>query len=193
MDDALDTFDRAAEAVSGVVDNLTDEQLALASPCAEWTVRQVLNHLVMGNLMAHASLRGQQPPTDRSADYLGDDPKTAFAESLSACRAAFGEPGVLDRVVATPLGQQRASFFVHMRVNELLAHGWDLAAATRQSTDLAPDPAESALAMWRARLGDKPRGDLPFGPEQQAPEPATAADRLAAYLGRTVPSSVTGA
>lgn len=187
MDDVLRNFDRAAAAAQTVVDGVRPEQLGLPSPCSEWDVRGVLNHLVFGNLLAHASLRGEQPPADRSADYLGADPRSAFAESVTACRAAFAEPGVLDKVVRTPLGEQPASFYVHMRLNELLAHGWDVAAATGQSTDLEPELAESALAMWQARLGDVPRAGSPFGPAQPAPDGATAADRLAAYLGRAVP------
>jgi uncharacterized protein (TIGR03086 family) len=183
----LENFDRAAAAVAVVVGKVRADQLGLPSPCTDWDVRGVLNHLVMGNLMAHASLRGQQPPRDRSADYLGDDPRAAFGESVTACRAAFAELGVLERVVPTPLGEQQASFYVHMRINELLAHGWDIAAATGQSTDLAPELAEEALAMWQARLGDKPRDGMPFGPARPAPADATAADRLAAFLGRAVP------
>lgn len=182
----LGEFDRAASAAQAVVDNLSPEQFALPSPCTEWDVRGVLNHLVFGNLMAHAGVRGVAPPGDRSADHLGADPKAAFAHSVSACRAAFGEPGALDRVVRTPLGDQPASFYVHMRINELIAHGWDLAAATGQSTDLAPDLAERALAMWHSRMAAMPRAGSPFGPEQPAPPDATAADRLAAFLGRTV-------
>jgi len=176
-----------AAAVRRVVDGVRDEQWGLPSPCTEWDVRGVLNHVVMGNLMAHAGLRGRQPPNDRSADYLGPDPRAAFSDSLVACRAAFAEPGVLEKIVRTPLGEQPGSFYVHMRINELLAHGWDIAAATGQSTDLEPEIAKEALEMWRARLGDKPRTGMPFGPEREAPPDATAADRLAAFLGREVP------
>jgi uncharacterized protein (TIGR03086 family) len=185
--DVLANFDRAAAAAKSVVDGVRDEQWGLPSPCAEWDVRAVLNHLVMGNLMAHAGVRGRQPPSDRSADYLGIDPRAAFADSLVACRAAFAEPGVLDKLVRTPLGEQPGRFYVHMRINELLAHGWDIAAATGQSSDLAPELAKEALERWQTRLGGKPRSDLPFGPEREAPADATEADHLAAFLGREVP------
>lgn len=184
--DVLLSFDRVAAAVTRVVEGVRDEQWGLPSPCAEWDVRGVLNHLVMGNLMAHAGVRGRHPPSDRSADYLGADPRAAFADSVVACRAAFAEPGVLEKVVRTPLGEQRGAFYVHMRINELLAHGWDIASATGQSTDLEPELAKEALVGWQARLGDKPRDGMPFGPEREARPDATAADRLAAFLGREV-------
>jgi uncharacterized protein (TIGR03086 family) len=144
--DALESFAVAAAAVRRVVDGVRDEQWGLPSPCAEWDVRGVLNHLVMGNLMAHAGVRGRQPPKDRSADYLGADPRAAFADSIVACRAAFAEPGVLEKVVRTPLGEQRGAFYVHMRINELLAHGWDIASATGQQS---ASPGFCAVVAFR--------------------------------------------
>jgi uncharacterized protein (TIGR03086 family) len=72
-----------------------------------------------------------------------------------------------------------------MRVNEYLAHGWDLADALGKPTDLLPDLAENALEQWRSRFGSTPRQPGgPFGAEVEAPSGATAADRLAAFLGR---------
>jgi uncharacterized protein (TIGR03086 family) len=64
-------------------------------------------------------------------------------------------------------------------------HSWDIAAATGQSTDIAPELAAQALAAWRSRLGDgqRPAG-MPFDDPQPVPAGATAADELAAYLGR---------
>jgi hypothetical protein len=51
-------------------------------------------------------------------------------------------------------------------------------------TDLSPDLAVQVLAFWPAGLGDAPRDGMPFDEAAVAPPGATAADRLAAYLGR---------
>ncbi|WP_344941685.1 hypothetical protein [Sphaerisporangium flaviroseum] len=76
---------------------------------------------------------------------------------------------------------------VEQVVIEMLVHGWDLATATGRSTDLAPDVAEATLPSVRAIYGDLPRTPGgSFAPAQEVPEGASAADRLAAYLGRTV-------
>ena len=48
MDDVLASVDVAAAAVTGALEKIGAEQPALPSPCAEWDVRGVLNHLVMG-------------------------------------------------------------------------------------------------------------------------------------------------
>ena len=188
--DPVESFDRAAAAASAVVTNITDGQVGLPTPCEKWDVRAVLNHLVGANLRVVATVRGETPP-DPSADHLGTHPKDAFAASLAAVRAVFAEPGVLERIYPTPIGEQPGVFLVHMRVNELLVHAWDVAVATGQSTDIAPQLADNALAMWRTRLAQVPRPpDGPFAEERPVPEGATAADRLAAFLGRTVPTHV---
>jgi len=185
MDSPLDRFDRAAALATRVVDAITADQYDLPSPCAEWTVRGVLNHMVTGNLMAEAIVAGVAHP-DRSVDRLGDDPRGVFAASLASTRAALATPGLMERMVATPRGEAPGVALVHMRVAELVVHGWDLAKATGQSTDLDPELAADALAAWRERFGDRPRTTLPFGEPQPVPDDATAADKLAAFLGRTV-------
>lgn len=181
----LDSFDRAAAAAAAVISGIAEDQFDLPTPCTEWTVRGVVNHLVGGNAFAVTAAAGQPPP-DRSLDRVGADPKAAFAESIVATRAALADPGLAERTVRTPIGEQPGVFLVHMRVAELLAHGWDLARATGQSTDLEPDLAEQVLAQWQARLGDGSREGTPFGPATQVPATAPAADRLAGFLGRKV-------
>ncbi|MFT4865258.1 MAG: hypothetical protein ACI8RE_001446, partial [Ilumatobacter sp.] len=66
---------------------------------------------------------------------------------------------------------------------------WDLAKATGQSTDLAPELAAQLLEASRQMIQPGFRGEdgaAPFGVEQEYPEGACNADQLAAFLGRTV-------
>ncbi|TCO52490.1 TIGR03086 family metal-binding protein [Actinocrispum wychmicini] len=180
----LTNFDRAVTAANAVLDKIEPNQYSIPTPCDKWTVWDVINHVTAGNLKGVAMLTGTEPP-DRDADLLGDDARGAFDRSVSSVRAAMSAPGALEKKVATPLGEQPGAFVVHMRVNELIVHSWDLAKATGQSTDIEPELAAGALSQWRARMGDRPRpADGPFGPEQEALPGATAADRLAAFLGR---------
>ncbi|HEY3468966.1 MAG TPA: TIGR03086 family metal-binding protein [Amycolatopsis sp.] len=179
----LDDFDRAAAAVLTVVTAVRDDQWKLPTACADWDVRAVVNHLAHGNAKV-AFWAGSGPPVP-DGDYLGADPRAAFAASVAAARAVLAAPGLFTRQVATPLGEVPGVFLVHMRVNEYLAHGWDIADATGQSRDLVPDLAARALEQWRARFGSSPRQPGgPFGPEVEPPPGATEADRLAAFLGR---------
>lgn len=80
-------FDGAAVIATSVVPGITDDQPGLPTPGSEWTVRDLLNHLVSGNLLTEAIVTGQAPP-DRSADLLGADPKAAFDDSPARAATA---------------------------------------------------------------------------------------------------------
>jgi uncharacterized protein (TIGR03086 family) len=136
--------------------------------------------------MVAALGKGETPP-EHGDDLVGADPKAAFASSVDTAREALSAPGVLEKIVATPFGDQPGTVLVAMAVAEAMVHGWDVASATGQSTDLDSELAEAVLAQWKSRLDghQRPEGG-PIGAEQPAPEGATGADRLAAYLGRKV-------
>jgi uncharacterized protein (TIGR03086 family) len=72
------------------------------------------------------------------------------------------------------------------RIADLVAHLWDLAVATGRSTAYDPELVELVAAHYRERLENRPREGAPIAEVQPVPPDATAADRLAGYLGRTV-------
>ena len=182
----LDAFTRVIAEVEALVRAVEPGQLSAPTPCSEFQVRALINHLIFENL-AHAALADGTaiPAPDRSTDYVGDDHVAAYRDSARAVRAAFARPGM----VTQRYGPMEApgSMLVQQLIIELLSHGWDLARATGWGTNLAPDVAEDALVVVRSWYRGQPRGPgNAFGPEQRAPAGASAADRLAAYLGRTV-------
>jgi uncharacterized protein (TIGR03086 family) len=182
--DPLHDLDRACAATGELVARIRDEQWSAHTGCPDWTVRDLVNHLVSGNLFFAALLR-DQPPPDRSDDHLGADPVTAYRRAAADLAAAFAEPGAFDRAITVPAGTVPGVVALHLRITEYLVHGWDLAHATAQPTDGLPtDLAETELRLAQAHLAHVPRGGHPFGPAQPAPGDATALDRLAAYLGR---------
>ena len=182
--DLIDYYAQASGTVIAVVSAVRDDQLGLATPCPEWDVRTVINHIVLGGTRVAAWLTGQPAPP-WEADYLGADFKSDVTAAASRAGEAFGSPGALDREVQAAFGLAPGKLLVRMLVNEFLTHGWDVANATGQSTDLAPEIAELALADSRARFGGGPRQPGgPFGPERAAAADGTAADGLAAFLGR---------
>ncbi|MFJ4653279.1 maleylpyruvate isomerase N-terminal domain-containing protein [Nocardia sp. NPDC088792] len=77
------------------------------TPCTEWNVRQLVNHMVRGNLNYLLLLEGGSRDEFlrlRDVDAMGDDPLLAYTESVRDCRAAFTAPGVLHRVLDYPTG-----------------------------------------------------------------------------------------
>jgi uncharacterized protein (TIGR03086 family) len=184
-EDPLALFQAAAAQAGRVVAAVRPEQLDDPTPCTAWTVRDVINHLTTGNLLFTAIV-SDGPKPDRSQDHLGDDHVTAFRDSVAGLSEAFAKHDVLSGTYATPVGTGAGALLVHMRFNELVVHAWDIARATGQSTDLDPDLAVASLASFQA-APFLPRGDgKPFGEATSAPPDASAADRLAAFMGREV-------
>ena len=179
-------LDRALAATEAVVAGIGAEQWPAPTPCTELDVRGVLNHLVRGNLLFVAIIRDEPRPAPRT-DHLGDTPLAAFQRAAAQLREAFAAPGVLDSIYTAPFGPGPGAVLAHVRIVEVLAHGWDLARATGQPADFPEDVAERALAGTRRALTERPQGPgAPFAAEVPVPQDAPAVDRLAGFLGRPV-------
>lgn len=175
---------RGFGAVGDLLDGVRADQWSAPTPCSEWTVRDVVSHLVLGNKVFTATVRDQAPP-DRAADHLGDDPVAAYRDTAAALVATYELPGVLDGTYVGPLGPATGAQRLQIRLMDLLAHGWDLATATAQPMALPEDLAEHSLEFFRPFLAGQDRTGR-FGPEQPVAADAPAIERLVAFLGRPV-------
>jgi uncharacterized protein (TIGR03086 family) len=171
--------------MGGLIDRIPVDQWTAPTPCTEWSVRDVVNHLVGMNLV-FVALFEESPMPERGADRLGADPAGAFHRSAAALRAAAARPGVLERSQATPVGAATGAERLQWRIVDLFAHGWDLIQATGVLAELPDDLVEQALAFARAQLPGQPRAGR-FADPQPIRDDAPAIDRLAAFTGRPVP------
>ncbi|HEY5883010.1 MAG TPA: TIGR03086 family metal-binding protein [Nakamurella sp.] len=184
-------LERALRGTGNVVVGVRQDQWTDATPCPDWDVRALVNHLVFGSRTFTGILRGEKPPpqseirTMRDRDQLGDDPVGAYRGSADKLVVAPRQPGVLARTFPSPLGRIPGAAIGQLRITETLVHGWDLARATGQRMPFEDDLARSALEFTLRRLPPgASRASFAFGPELEAPESAPAIDRLAAHLGR---------
>ena len=169
-----------------VITRVRPDQLEYATPCTEWDVRALINHVVTGNLRFAALVAGE-PQHGSGDDVLGGDPLASFRDSFDRLCQVFDRPGFLEQAFPTPLGDGPGTLLVEMRVVELTIHAWDVAAATHRPRDLDPQLIGFADGVLRSR--PIPRGAQgPFAPERPSPACATPADRLAAFAGRVVPA-----
>jgi uncharacterized protein (TIGR03086 family) len=182
----LDALDRVHDTVGGLVASTDTARLGDPTPCADWDVRTLINHLVEINKRYMAMIEGTEPPA-AGEDVLRDDPAGAYREAARTLRDAVREPGAIDELYPSPWGEISGAVIVQHAINESIAHGWDLAKATGRPTDIVPDLATESLKVWRAWFdGDVGRMDDFFDAERPAPADASPADRVAAYLGREV-------
>jgi uncharacterized protein (TIGR03086 family) len=181
----VEQLGRAFDAVAGLISNIRADEWSAPTPCTDWTVRQVVNHLIGMNRVFAALLADQLPPPRPFASHIEDDAVGAYRDSATALQAAFGRPGVLERTYHGPLGTATGAERLQIRLYDLLAHGWDLAQATERPVDLPGDLAEQSLAFARTQLTEQARPGR-FGPAQIVADRAPAIERLVAFLGRPV-------
>lgn len=162
------------------------------TPCAEWNVRALVNHMARGNHNYAELVAGgtaAQFLRLRDVDALGADPVEAFAGSVRACAEAFARPGALDRVLDYPLGAIPGRQALAVRIADSLIHTWDLARAIGADEQLDPD-----LVAWVGEhvddiysgLAERPAGATHrfFAPPIDVAAGAARQDQLLGLFGR---------
>lgn len=122
------------------------EQWAAPTPCPEWDVHSLVNHMTRGNLGYVALLNGGSAAEFlrlRDSDALHGDPVCAYVRSMRECAAAFGAPGALDRILDHPLGPVTGEQGLAIRTTDATIHSWDLARAVN-----APEELDPGLVAW---------------------------------------------
>ncbi len=188
----FDALDRAVTSTGGVVKGVTPAQLDAPTPCRDWTVRDVLNHVV-GTLWLAEALFADKDGSGQAAapgglpatDIVGDDPAAAYAEAANAALSSAAIEGALTAVHPTPMGDMPGPVLAGFTALDLFVHGWDVARATGQpTTDLDAGLAEHVLAFARHAFADGSRRNGLVDPEIALAGDAPVVDRLVAYLGR---------
>ena len=146
-------FEQAVASTAEIVKGVRADQMAAPTPCMEWDVRTLLNH-VLGTLWLSEALFTDAPPRYPMApggvpgsDLAGDDPAAAYAEASAAALAAAATGDTLSRLHVTPLGDMPGPVLAGFTTLDILVHGWDLARATGQPAALADPVAGHVLAF----------------------------------------------
>jgi uncharacterized protein (TIGR03086 family) len=181
-----ENLSKAFASTRNVLSNVKADQLDDPTPCKSWKVRDLVNHIVGGAHWFGASTEAGEsaPPAER--DWTEGDMVASFDEGVARAVAAFDAPGAQEKIVKLPFGEFPGSIYMGLATSDTFTHGWDLARATGQSTDLDPELAAQLLEAAAVLVPDQVRGEepMPFGPKVEAPATATAADKLAAFMGR---------
>jgi uncharacterized protein (TIGR03086 family) len=173
--DLLALYERASEWTTSKVAGATSK-LNARTPCDEWDVRTLLNHMLDTQNYFLGSARGEEasPPAPTPPALLGDDPLADFERGRSEMLSTYGAPGVIEKT-GPSLG---------IAFSDQLLHGWDLATATKQDTTMPDGLPEAAFEMIHGRFTEEQRKGV-FKPEIALPANASAQDKLLAYTGRT--------
>jgi uncharacterized protein (TIGR03086 family) len=189
MSDPVELLDRTFRATGRVVAGVKPDQLDDSTPCTEWTVRDLLNHMVGIAQLFDAAARGEEPtinPFGMPEDIIGgDDVQAAYDNATSHAIDAWKKRG-LDGTVKIAVGEMPAGAALTICIADELIHGWDLATAIGQSPDYDDEALETTAEFTQKMMGEGARGPgKAFGPVVDVPHDAPKITQLVAFMGRT--------
>ncbi|MEU7600927.1 TIGR03086 family metal-binding protein [Streptomyces sp. NPDC041003] len=178
-----------ARIVARLAAGVPDARLADPTPCPEYAVSHLLNHLAgLAVAFRDAGRKDLGPTTDTAPDPTASPLPADWREELPR---VLGELAEAWRDPAAWTGMTRAGgvdlpgdIAGAVAVDELVIHGWDLARATGQV--YTPDQAalDASHAFLLAASEDESRGGGIFGPVVRVPDDAALLDRAVGLSGR---------
>src|SRR5262245_49315752 len=154
------------------------DQLDDATPCAEWSVRDLLDHMVGGTDYLLTAL---------DCEPLSGADRTAYAARVVQCVAALNhDRDALAQRCISPAGfewsvaEATAGTFM-----DQLVHTWDLATAIGADTTMDPELVEACVAMFLPDMPEIERKAGLIGPAVPVADDASPQFRLLAAMGRT--------
>jgi uncharacterized protein (TIGR03086 family) len=168
--DLYTVYHRTVERWADVVNGVEDDQWDAPTPCAEWSVRELVNHVTSEDLWTVPLLEGstiEEVGSRFDGDVLGDDPITSALDAAKAATAAVATRLPQGGVVHLSFGETDVSEYVWQLAADHLVHSWDLSSAL--GTDRHLDPAlVAAVAGWFAEREELYRAAGAIGPRAVA-------------------------
>ena len=178
------------DATERVVANVTPAQFGLPTPCTEWDVQQLANHVLATLELGRALLSDTTPAVTSgpgevpAEDLIGSDLLASYRSGAAALVTATTDDAV-SIVHLTPIGEMPGVGLAGFVALDVFVHGWDLAKATGQEVNHDPDVADRILGFaWQAVSDDLGTRAPRFGTQITVADDADPTTRLVAFLGR---------
>ena len=186
MQDVADRYLTAIDEVDRHVRRISAGQWTGPTPCTEWDVRGLVDHLVYETLWVPDLVGGATLADvgDRyEGDRLGDDPVAAWASAKAAAADGVGA-SALDAPVHTSGGTLTSDEYLTQMLFDAAIHGWDLATSIGVDHTLPDDVARDLEAWFIPQVEQMVAARIVAEPVVVG-EDADATTRLIALSGRT--------
>lgn len=181
-DEMLSALDEINANANRLVSSIEPNQWEAATPCSEWDVRALVNHMTGTTKLFGASALRTAPDAPPDAEHLGDDPARAFASATAAASAAWRSDGALEGSVSIP-GEMPAVACLGINIIDIGTHTWDLASAIGADHGLSPS-AIQMIDQWNHRVvSDDVRAGGGFG-DVLEPTSEESLTSMLAFVGR---------
>jgi uncharacterized protein (TIGR03086 family) len=189
LDDGVEgsaQLEQVVPPLGALVAKVRPDDLRGPTPCAGWTTRDLLNHIVGGADMFADAFAGAQlrDISGRLPDAIGNDPGAAFGAAAGRFVEGTNLPGAMERVLPLPFGAMTGRTFLRFVAFDLMIHTWDLATTLGEDPDIGDDIVGEIDGFARRVLDAAPRDGVNFGPPAQAPASASRLEQLVAFTGR---------
>jgi uncharacterized protein (TIGR03086 family) len=182
----MERFGQATAHFGGLVHQVKDDQWGNATPCSDWDVRALVNHLVYEARWAPPLLKGEtieQVGSRFDGDLLGADPKTSYDDAVGAVTTATSAPGAMEATVHLSYGETPASEYLAQMTCDFVVHAWDLARGIGADDTLDPDMVQWVDEFARPQAAMLAASGL-FDPPVDVPDDADPQTKLLALFGR---------
>lgn len=182
--DVVELHRRTCENFARQVAAVRPDQWDDPTPCSDWSVRTLVNHVVGEDRWTVPLLAGrtiEEVGDSLDGDLLGDDPAAAASHAARAAELAVPEPVLRGSTVQLSYGEEAAEEYVNQLAADHLVHGWDLAVAIGGDTQLDPELV-AAVASWFKDREELYRGGGAIGPRVEGF--SSAGDSLLGAFGR---------
>lgn len=179
-------YARAMRQTERIIGNVRPDQWTAPTPCTEWNIRDVVNHIVGENLWAVELFQGKtiEDVGDRlNGDLVGNDPAGAYARSVPVASAAAEAPGAMDATCHLSFGDFPGSEYAWQLFLDTLIHGWDVASASGQDRTLDSGLVQAAMPFAQ-RMTEQWRSAGVFGEKLDVGSNAGPQAELLALFGR---------
>jgi len=189
---AILDLDPPAQQLMTLLKGVRDDQLTAPTPCAEYTVGDLLDHL-MGLTVAFRQAATKSPgpagesrPGEATVAHLNPAWRDRLPERLAELVAAWRDPAAWDGMTEAGGVRLPAEVMGGVAVNELVLHSWDLAQATGQPFTCDPDSVDACLTFTSAmsQPGAESGREGLFGPVVEVAASASVFDRVLGLSGR---------
>jgi len=180
MTEVAHRYARIAEGFSTRLDALDADALDLPTPCSEWSVAELCDHVITTTW--RVATMGGITDGDQADQRLPD----RYRAASTAIIDALADPTIASTPVSSGFGEQPfESLIGRLLCADTLIHTWDLARAAGLDERLDVEAAEAALlALEPADEAIRRPGG--FAPKLEAPEGADPQTLLLAFCGRSV-------
>jgi uncharacterized protein (TIGR03086 family) len=175
----LTSADATLAIVQRVLAHVTEADAQTQTPCADFNVSQLLDHLA-GSIGGIAKALGAEV-----ADDAGKSPEVRIADLAQPTLEAFYRRGI-EGTIDMGFAELPAKMVASILNLEFLVHAWDFAKALGLEVSVADELTDYVEVLAQNTISEQVRASGSFAPAQEVAETSSSLERLVAFTGRTV-------